>query len=140
MFKSVNLLRLDNGQEVLSELTSYCKRKGISSAIILGIVGSLEKGRFGTPATDGKWHSQHNDYSGHMSILSSQGSLSTYKGEMIFHIHMVLIDPARPEMMIGGHLEEGIVWATTEIYIGELTYQLQRTFDEKLNAPMLTTT
>jgi predicted DNA-binding protein with PD1-like motif len=140
VFKSVNLLRLDHGQEVLSELTSYCKRKGISSAIILGIIGSLEKARLGTPATDGKWHAQQNDYSGHMSILSGQGSLSTYKGEKIFHVHMALIDPARPEMMIGGHLEEGIVWATTEIYIGELTYQLQRTFDEKLNAPMLTTT
>jgi predicted DNA-binding protein with PD1-like motif len=53
---------------------------------------------------------------------------------------MALIDPTRLGEMIGGHLEEGIVWATTEIYIGELTYPLQRTFDEKLNAPMLTTT
>jgi len=55
MFKSVNLLRLSHGQELLTELTNYCQKKGISSAIILGIIGSLEKVKFGTAPKDGKW-------------------------------------------------------------------------------------
>ena len=38
MLKSVNLLSLNHGQEVLSELTNYCREKGISSAIIIGII------------------------------------------------------------------------------------------------------
>lgn len=54
MFKSVNLLRLNRGQELLNEFARYCEKKGITSAIILGIIGSLEKAKFGTAPKDGK--------------------------------------------------------------------------------------
>ena len=140
MFKSVNLLRLNNGQEVLTELGKYCEKKGITSAIILGAIGSLEKVKFGTAPKDGKWGWDFDEYEGHMSILAGQGSLSVYEGEKIFHIHMVLVDPLKPGESLGGHLEEGIVWATTEIYIGELSYQLEREFDEKAGGSALRTT
>jgi predicted DNA-binding protein with PD1-like motif len=140
MFKSVNLLRLNHGQEVLSELTGYCQQKGITSAIILGIIGSIEKVKFGTAPKDGKWGWSFEEYEGHMSVLSSQGSLSVEKGEMIFHIHMCLIDPQKPGELIGGHLEEGIVWATVEIYIGELNYQLERIIDPETGLSALKTT
>jgi predicted DNA-binding protein with PD1-like motif len=75
MLKSVNLLRLNHGQEVLSELTNYCREKGISSAIILGTIGSLERVKFGTARKDGKWGWDYDEYEGHLSILSGQGSL-----------------------------------------------------------------
>lgn len=140
MFKTVNLLRLNHGQELLTELTKYCQKKGITSAIILGIIGSLEKVRFGTAPKDGKWGFNYDEYTGHMSILSGQGSLSVYEGEMIFHIHMCLIDPQKPGQLIGGHLEGATVWATTEIYLGELNYQLQRQFDKEIGMSALRTT
>lgn len=140
MFKMVNLLRLNHGQELLTELTKYCQKKGITSAIILGIIGSLEKVRFGTAPKDGKWGFSYDEYTGHMSILSGQGSLSVYEGEMIFHIHMCLIDPQKPSQLIGGHLEGATVWATTEIYLGELNYQLQRQFDKEIGMSALRTT
>ncbi len=140
MFKSVNLLRLDEGKEVLTELAAYCKKKGITSGIILGIIGSLEKAKFGTAPKDGTWGWDMDEYEGHLSILASQGSLSMYEGEMIFHIHMCLCDPLKPGQLIGGHLEEGIVWATTEVYIGELPYQLEREFDEAKGLSFLRTT
>lgn len=140
MFKSVNLLRLNHGQEVLSELTKYCENKGITSAIILGMVGSIEKVKFGTAPKDGKWGWNFDEYEGHMSILSGQGSLSLEKGEKIFHIHMCLIDPEKPGELIGGHIEEGIAWATIEIYIGELNYQLERIIDPETGLSALKTT
>ena len=140
MFKSVNLLRLNRGQEVLSELTSYCEKKGITSALILGIIGSLEKVKFGTAPKDGKWGWDFDEFEGHLSILSGQGSLSVHEGEKIFHIHMCAIDPQKPGYHIGGHLEEGIVWATVEIYIGELSYQLEREVDSESGLTALRTT
>jgi predicted DNA-binding protein with PD1-like motif len=140
MFKSVNLLRLKHGQEVLTELDRYCQQKGISSAIILGIIGSLERVKFGTAPKDGKWGWDYDEYEGHLSILSGQGSLSVYQGEKIFHIHMCLLDPLKPGELIGGHLEEGITWATVEIYIGELPYQLEREFDPEVGLTELRTT
>ena len=140
MFKSVNLLRLNHGQEILSELAQYCQKKGITSAIILGIIGSIEKVKFGTAPKDGKWGWDFDEYEGHLSILSGQGSLSVHESEMIFHIHMCLIDPTKPGELIGGHLEEGIVWATVEIYIGELSYQLERIIDPETGLSALRTT
>jgi len=140
MFKSVNVLRLNHGQELLSELTKYCGGKGISSAIILGIIGTLESVKLETTRKDGRFGPEHNEYTGHMSILAGQGQLSVYESEKIFHIHMCLIDPLKPGELIGGHLEEGIVFATAEIYIGELAYQLYRDFDQEVGMTALRTT
>lgn len=140
MFKSVNLLRLENDQELLSELTRYCEKKGITSAIILGIIGSVEKVKFGTAPKDGTWGWDFDEYEGHLSILSAQGSLSVYEGEKMFHIHMCAIDPLKPGQLIGGHLEEAITWATVEIYIGELNYQLERDMNPESGLSSLRTT
>ena len=141
MFKSVNVLRLNHGQKLISELTSYCQRKNISSAIILGIIGSLETVTFGTAKKGGKigefsWE----EYQGLFGVLSSQGSLSVFEDKMVFHIHMVLTDVKEQGKMMGGHLEEAVVWATTEIYIGELGYQLCRDFDPEIDQSAVRTT
>jgi predicted DNA-binding protein with PD1-like motif len=140
MFKSVNLLRLNHGQEILTELGNYCQKKGITSAIILGIIGSIEKVKFGTAPKDGKWGWAFDEFEGHLSILSGQGSLSVFEGEKIFHIHMCAIDPTKPGELIGGHVEEAITWATVEIYIGELNYQLEREMDPEVKLSQLKTT
>jgi predicted DNA-binding protein with PD1-like motif len=140
MFKSVNLLRLKQGQEVLTELADYCRKKGITSAIIIGMIGSIEKVKFGTAPKDGTWGWDFDEFEGHMSILAGQGSLSKENEETIFHIHMCLIDPLKPGQLIGGHIEEGIVWATVEIYIGELDYQLERFIDPDTGLSFLRTT
>ena len=139
MFKSVRVLRLNHGQELLNELTNYCKRKNITSAIILGMIGSLERADLGTAPKNGKYGQEHDEYTGHLSVLSSQGSLCLYDGEMIFHIHMALIDPHKPGQLIGGHLHGATVWATIEIYIGELDYQLYREFDPVIGRAALRT-
>jgi len=66
MFKSVNLLRLNHGQELLTELRKYCQKKGITSAIILGIIGSLESVKFGSAPKDGKFGFNYDEYQGHI--------------------------------------------------------------------------
>jgi predicted DNA-binding protein with PD1-like motif len=53
---------------------------------------------------------------------------------------MCLIDPLKPGQLIGGHIEEGIVWATVEIYIGEVDYQLERFIDPDTGLSFLRTT
>jgi len=141
MFKSVNVLRLNHGQKLISELTSYCQRKNISSAIILGIIGSLETVTFGTARKGGKMGEfSWAEHQGPYGVLSSQGSLSVFEGKMVFHIHMVLLDAKEQGKMIGGHLEEAVAWATTEIYIGELDYQLCRDFDPEIGQSAVRTT
>jgi predicted DNA-binding protein with PD1-like motif len=42
--------------------------------------------------------------------------------------------------MTGGHLIDGDVWNTIEIYIGEPSYPLRREFDPKFGMSALVTT
>ena len=42
--------------------------------------------------------------------------------------------------MIGGHVEEAIAWATVEIAIGELPYQLTRIKDKETGLTAVKTT
>ena len=147
MFKTVNLLRLDHGQKIVSALSDYCQKKGISSAMIIGIIGSLERVRFAKTRENVKqfgveksFGHDYEEFEGPWSILSGQGSLSLFEGEKIFHLHLSLSTPKVGGQIIGGHLVEADVWNTVEIYIGELNYQLQREFDAKMGMSALVTT
>lgn len=140
MFKSINVLRMNRGREVITELTSYCERKGITSAIILGMIGTMDRVKLETTRKDGKFGPEHHEFTGNMSILAGQGQLSSFEGKGMFHIHMCLIDPLKPGELIGGHLEEGTVFATVEVYIGELDYQLTRQFDAEVGLAAVQTT
>lgn len=139
MFKSVKILRLGPGQEFLTELHNYCERKNISSAVILGVIGSFEAVELGTARKDGAFGQDHDKYTGHLSVISGQGSLCLHEGKRAFHIHMVLVDPEKPGQLIGGHVHGATVWSTVEIYIGELDYQLYREIDPVVGRPVLRT-
>lgn len=139
MFKSVRVLRFGPGQELLTELHNYCERKNITSAVILGMIGSLETVELGTARKDGEYGQDHDKYTGHLSVVSSQGSLCLHEGKRAFHIHMALVDPQKPGQFIGGHVHGATVWSTYETYIGELDYQLHREIDPVTGRPVLRT-
>ncbi len=144
MFKSINLLRLEQGHKLIGGLTDYCHRKNISSAIILGIIGSLGSVRFAKQPTakqgvDQTFAHDYEEFEGPWNVLSGQGSLSVFEDEKVFHIHLVLRHIIEGEFM-GGHLIEAEVKNTLEIYIGEPDYQLRREFDPKFGMSALVTT
>jgi predicted DNA-binding protein with PD1-like motif len=145
MFKSINLLRLEHGRKLIGELTDYCYKKNISSAIILGIIGSLGSVRFAKQPTakqgvDETFGHDYKEFEGPWNVLSGQGSLSVFEDEKIFHIHLVLKHNIIEDKMMGGHLVEAEVKNTLEIYIGEPDYQLRREFDPKFGMSALITT
>jgi len=137
MFKSVKVLRFGPGQELLAELHRYCERKNITSAIILGIIGSFESVELGTARKDGAFGQATEKFTGHLSVVSSQGSLCLDGDKRVFHIHMALVDPMKPGEFVGGHVHEATVWATLEVYLGELSYQLTREIDPTTGGPAL---
>ena len=147
MFKSVNLLRLDHGQKLVAALTEYCRKKNISSGMIIGIIGSLESVRLAKPrenikelGVDKGFGHDYEEFEGPWSVLSGQGSISVFEKEKMFHIHLALSTPKVGGTIIGGHLVEADVWNTLEIYIGELNYKLKREFDPRIGMSALITT
>lgn len=125
MFSKVHVFRVKPKQELLSAIAYYCSQHSISSGVVIGIIGSLEKARLnflvGLP---GKYESV--DYTGPLEIVCAQGSIALKEDNPVIHIHIQL---SRQNLCRGGHLAEAVVFSTAEVTIGELDYQLRREFD-----------
>ena len=125
MFKKVHVFRVKPKQELLSSIAQYCRQHGISSGVVIGIVGTVESARLEfLLELPGKCESA--DYSGPLEIICAQGSVASKDGSQIVHIHIQL---AGQNICQGGHLAEATVFSTAEVVVGELDYQLLRQFD-----------
>ncbi len=125
MFKKVHVFRVKPKQELLSSITSYCREHNITSGIVVGIIGSVEKAKLNfIMKLPGKYESK--DYSGPLEIVCAQGSVATKDDSLIVHIHVQL---SSQEICRGGHLAEATVFTTAEVVIAELDCQLKRQTD-----------
>ena len=125
MFKQVYVFRVKPRQELLTEIVRYCQEHDISSGVVIGIIGSVERVRLnflmGLP---GKYDSV--DYPGPLEIVCAQGSVALKNDDPVIHIHIQL---SGQDICRGGHLAEAMVFSTAEVTIGELDYQLRRQSD-----------
>jgi predicted DNA-binding protein with PD1-like motif len=120
------VFRVQPGQELLTEISSYCNKDNITSGVIMGIIGSLEKARLSfLVRLPGEYMTV--DYAGPLEIVCAQGSVALGEDNHIIHIHIQISDQ---EVCRGGHLVEARVFSTAEVVIGELDYQLHRTIDK----------
>ncbi|MFC2025527.1 PPC domain-containing DNA-binding protein [Chloroflexota bacterium] len=126
MFRKVHVFRVKPKQELLGTITRYCREHNITSAVVIGIIGSVERARLNfLMSLPGKYESV--DYPGPIEIVCAQGSVALREDSLIVHIHIHL---SGQELCRGGHLAEATVFSTAEVVIGELDYQLYRQLDE----------
>ena len=89
MFKKVHVFRVKPRQEVASEVASYCRQNGISSGVVLGIIGSVEKASLNfLRELPGKYETK--EYQGPLEIVCAQGSVALKDAEPVIHIHIQL--------------------------------------------------
>ena len=125
MFRTVHVFRVKPAQELLGEITRYCHEHGITSGIVIGIIGSVEHARLNyLMELSGKYESI--EYSGPLEIVCAQGSVALKEEDLIVHIH---IQFSSQDISPGGHLAEAKVFSTAEVVIGELEQRLQRRLD-----------
>ena len=126
MFKKIHVFRVRPKQELASEIVRYCQQNGVSSGVIIGIIGSAESARLNfLRELPGKYETK--EYGGPLEIVGVQGSVALKDGEIIVHVHIQL---SSPDGCQGGHLVEAVVFSTAEVTIGELDYQLYRYADD----------
>lgn len=126
MFKKVHVFRVKPDRELPTEIVTYCRRNGITSGVVLGIIGSLKNARLNyLVQLPGKYVPI--DYAGPLEIVSAQGSVALKDDEIVLHVHIQL---SSQERCYGGHLAGANVFSTAEVVIGELNYQLQRHTDD----------
>ena len=126
MFKKIHVFRVKPKQELASEIADHCRQNGISSGVVIGIIGSVESARLNfLRELPGKYETK--EYKGPLEIVCAQGSVALKDSELIVHIHIQLsgLDGCQ-----GGHFVEARVFSTAEVVIGELDYQLYRYADD----------
>jgi len=125
LFKKIHVFRVKPKQELASEIAGYCRQNGISSGVVVGIIGSVTSARLNfLRELPGKYETK--EYEGPLEIVCAQGSVALKDSELIIHIHIQL---AGLDGCQGGHLVEATVFSTAEVVIGELDYQLYRGTD-----------
>lgn len=125
MFAKVHVFRIKPGHELLAGIAGYCREKNISSALVIGIIGSVESASLNfLRELPGKYVTE--SYTGPLEIVCAQGSIALKDGETILHVHIQL---SSQDVCRGGHLVEAKVFSTAEVAIAELDYQLHRYAD-----------
>ncbi len=125
LFRKIHVFRVKPEQELLGEITRYCKEHNITSGIITGIIGSAKSATLDFLVDlPGKYECV--EYTGPMEIVCAQGSVALKNETIIIHIHIHL---SKQDAGWGGHLTEAIIFSTAEVSIGELDYQLWRQQD-----------
>jgi len=126
LFRKIHVFRVKPKQELTSEITNYCRKNGISSGLVIGIIGSVLSARLNfLKELPGRYETK--EYQGPLEIVCAQGSVALKETEPIIHIHIQLSGTAGCE---GGHLVAAQVFSTAEVAIGELDYQLYRYADD----------
>ena len=126
MFKAIKVFRVKPRQELLGGIERYCREHNITSGVVIGIIGSLERARLNyLVSLPGNYEGV--DYPGPLEIVCAQGSVALCDDITVVHVHLQL---SGKEICCGGHLAEATVFSTAEVTIGELDYQLRRQPDD----------
>lgn len=121
-------VRIDPGEEIVSNLTEFCKEKSIKLGKIsaIGAVNEVEIGIF-----DPLKKEYYSDtLKGTYEILSIKGNITSNNDKPYLHMHITLSD--NNYNALGGHLNKAVVSATCEVIIEEFEGRLDRYFDEKV--------
>jgi len=125
LFKRVHVFRVKPKQELAAEIKNYCMQYGITSAVVVGIIGSVESAKLNfLRQLPGMYETV--EYAGPLEIVCAQGSVALKDSDTIVHIHIQL---GGRDGCHGGHLVEAMVFSTAEVVIAELEQQLMRYAD-----------
>ncbi len=126
MYKNIHVFRVKPGMQLVDEIMHYCEKNGITSGVIISLIGSLKSVNLGIlKELPGKFISKK--LSGPLEIACGSGTVATKDGKLILHIHLVV---STENGAVGGHLASAEVFSTAEVVIGELPFPLERYKDD----------
>jgi len=127
-FGNKYILRLEQGEEVVTKLKEFCKEQNIKLGWIKGI-GAVNKVKIGIFKVDEKVY-YTKELRGDYEITSLLGNISTMDGEVYLHLHINLSDDEYKTY--GGHLDSAIISATGELVIEAIDGIVDREFNQDI--------
>ena len=124
-FGKTIVMRIDKGEEVLTQLKAMALKEDIKLASVraLGATNDFTVGVF--KVEEKKYYANH--FTGDFEIVSLTGTISTMNGEYYAHLHMAAGD--EQGRVFGGHLNEAIISATCEMVVEVIDGRVERTHD-----------
>jgi predicted DNA-binding protein with PD1-like motif len=120
------IIKLDDGQNLFSELGKIMMKHGAESAIILSGIGMLQDFEIGY-YDGGKYLTKH--FGEPMELVSMHGSIAASQ-ESSIHIHVALAN--EEHNVIGGHLMKAKVCVLNEIVLLKMDQiELNRALNDK---------
>ncbi len=130
---NILMVRLEDGEDLMSSLEKALKANDVSSGIILTGIGMLRDFEIGY--YDGKEYRRKKIETPH-ELVALHGSIASEPEGMRFHIHTALANPEH--RIIGGHLFKATVGVVNEISILVLdNIGLVRNRDERTGLMLL---
>ncbi len=128
-FKSNNrfVIRLDKNDKIIASIEKVCHKEEIKTGFISGIgaLKNVEIGRY--ILTEKKFIKKR--FEGEFEIVSLLGNITPFENNDInIHLHISLANEKFE--LFGGHLVEGEISATAEIFIYPENFDLKRVFDK----------
>ena len=120
-------IRIDRGEEIVSNLTEFCIARSIKLGRISAI-GAVNKATIGIFDPLKKEYNSV-EFKGIYEILSIMGNITSNRNQPYLHMHITISDSNYNAF--GGHLNKAIVSATCEVIIEEFEGKLDRYYDEK---------
>ncbi|MFP4111962.1 MAG: PPC domain-containing DNA-binding protein [Candidatus Woesearchaeota archaeon] len=132
-FKKINdqtyILRIELGEEIAEEITSFCKDLDIVSAEVYGI-GAVRDSEIMHYSVDRKDYSSK-AFPGEMEITSMFGFITSAG----LHCHVTLAN--NKMQAFGGHLKSAIVSGTVELMLKIIPEKLDRIYEEETGLKVL---
>jgi len=126
-----HLFRVKPNEELLKSIKTFCEKNKIRSGVITQLIGSFSSVKLNfLKSLPGNYITKEfRNSHGPLEIVAGQGTVATMAdtGELVLHIHILVSDENKA---IGGHLTEGIIFSTAEVFIQELDYPVKREMDE----------
>ncbi|MDH7556309.1 MAG: PPC domain-containing DNA-binding protein [Candidatus Methanosuratincola sp.] len=116
------VIRLDEGEEVISSLKAVAKDERIHSAVILSFVGALKYSKVIVRKGVEKEISLHVEAVGN-------GNMTALNGEPFVHLHVAL---GNDDGSWVGHLLKGIVDIFCEVALQPMPFEVCRAYDSDL--------
>lgn len=127
--KNSFLVKLEDGEEIISTLKAFCKNAKIESGFFEGIGAIKEIEIWYFEPKKKKYFSKK--LKGNYEVCSLNGNIATLNKKILFHCHIVVAD--KKFNCFGGHLKRAIVSPILEIKIERSSKKIKRAIDKKLN-------
>ena len=121
-------VRIDKGEEVISQLKALCEKESIKLAEVRALGASDDYTVAVFDVNEGKYKKTH--YTEYSEITNLWGTVTTMNGEFYAHIHMTAA--TGDGKVYGGHLVNVVIRATCEMIVEPSEGIIERKFNDEV--------